>query len=234
MTSLAQLEANRANAGHSTGPTSEGGKARAARNAMRHGLLSESAVLDTEDRQAYDEHCRRLREALDARGPWEDILADRVAAQAWRLRRATWMETCILDHVMAKAADRDDAWRKHYIDTARREAREKGLDDSAVPDPNPPRPWPKAVRPCYAGAALADVMTGPNSLDVLRRYERAIERGLYQAMRELQAAQKARAEGGAEELRCHGPTSAEDRAAGVGAAPEGRAAGGGAAPGHHL
>lgn len=40
MVSALQLRANRANARHSTGPKSDAGKARAARNARRHGLSS--------------------------------------------------------------------------------------------------------------------------------------------------------------------------------------------------
>ena len=38
MTSPRKMQANRANAGHSTGPKTHAGKARSARNAHRHGL----------------------------------------------------------------------------------------------------------------------------------------------------------------------------------------------------
>jgi len=205
MASQAQIEANRANARHSTGPRTEEGKARVGRNAVRHGLLSDQACLDTEDRAAFDEHCRSMREHLRPQGPWEEALADRVAAQAWRLRRATWMETCILDNVMRDAARKEAAWRKRLRDDAVEDAREDGLEESGAP-PADARPWPRPVDTCFAGEALRPVLAGPSSLDVVRRYERSIERSLYEAMRALQAAQRARADGW-----CHVPTSAEDR-----------------------
>jgi hypothetical protein len=206
MASQAQVEANRANAQHSTGPVSEAGKARVACNAIKHGLLAGAALLDTEDAAAYREHCRSMEESLRPQGTWEEALAQRVAAQAWRLKRAMWMETSILDNALYGAVDKDSAWRERTWETRRGEAREKGLDERGVPAPLP-RPWPKAVDPYFAGEALGPVLTGPSSLDVLRRYERSIERGMYEAMRELRAAQKARAEGDAAD-RAAGPTGA--------------------------
>jgi hypothetical protein len=51
MASQAQLDANRANAQHSTGPKTEEGKAKSAANARRHGLLSASGAYFTEAEQ---------------------------------------------------------------------------------------------------------------------------------------------------------------------------------------
>jgi hypothetical protein len=53
MTSLKEIEANRRNALKSTGPTSEAGKERSRRNAMRHGLTAETVVEPLEDPEEY-------------------------------------------------------------------------------------------------------------------------------------------------------------------------------------
>jgi len=44
MTSFKQFEANRRNALKSTGPTSQQGKHRSRRNALRHGLTAETVI----------------------------------------------------------------------------------------------------------------------------------------------------------------------------------------------
>ena len=49
----AQLHANRANAQHSTGPTSESGKAKASMNALKTGLTGQTVLLPTEEPVVY-------------------------------------------------------------------------------------------------------------------------------------------------------------------------------------
>ena len=64
MPSEMQIEANRANAQHSTGPTSAAGKARAATNGLTHGLNSSPASLfaeHPEQHQAHREYTLKLR-----------------------------------------------------------------------------------------------------------------------------------------------------------------------------
>jgi hypothetical protein len=53
MTSMRQIEANRRNALRSTGPTTEEGKRRSRRNALRHGLSAETVVEIVEDINDY-------------------------------------------------------------------------------------------------------------------------------------------------------------------------------------
>jgi hypothetical protein len=53
MTSFRQIEANRRNAFLSTGLTSQAGKRRSRRNAVRHGLTAETVVDTLEDIEDY-------------------------------------------------------------------------------------------------------------------------------------------------------------------------------------
>jgi len=53
MTSIRQIEANRRNAMHSSGPTTPEGKQGSRRNAVRHGLTAETIIGALEDAEDY-------------------------------------------------------------------------------------------------------------------------------------------------------------------------------------
>jgi len=53
MTSFRQIEANRRNAGLSTGPVTEEGKRKSRQNAVRHGLTAETVIDALEDAEDY-------------------------------------------------------------------------------------------------------------------------------------------------------------------------------------
>jgi hypothetical protein len=95
-TSAAQTEANRANAKHSTGPTSDRGKTRSSQNAMRHGLTGRVVVLPTEDMEAYQKFSKELVDSLEAQTPVERQLAQTIADTQWRLNRARSFEDGML------------------------------------------------------------------------------------------------------------------------------------------
>ena len=96
MTSLKQIEANRRNALKSTGPTSEDGKQRSCRNAIRHGLTVETIVEGLEDPEDYKAFETAITADYDPQSAVERELILRLASLLWRLRRATSIETGLL------------------------------------------------------------------------------------------------------------------------------------------
>ena len=83
-----QLAANRANAQHSTGPNTPGGKKRSSQNALRHGITAQTTVMTEEDRIKHDEFCANMMADLAPVGGMETFLASSVAEEAWRLNHA--------------------------------------------------------------------------------------------------------------------------------------------------
>jgi hypothetical protein len=87
---------NRANAQHSTGPRSESGKQRSARNALTHGLTARTAVLPSEDPAAYEQHRRQFLAEYDPKTGTETQLVYELADTAWRLNRVPLLEADVL------------------------------------------------------------------------------------------------------------------------------------------
>src|SRR6202453_3790861 len=106
MASPAQITANIANAQKSSGPKTEPGKHRTRLNAYRHGLTGQICLLTAEEQQAFDHHCTGIREALAPMGALEIDLAQSIAEDHWRLKRARAIETGIfaLGHLGPLAA----------------------------------------------------------------------------------------------------------------------------------
>jgi hypothetical protein len=96
MTSSRRIEANRRNATRSTGPTTEAGKHRSRRNAVRHGLCAETVVKTVEDIHENRGFEAAVIADYDARAAVERELVLRLASLLWRLRRATAIETDLL------------------------------------------------------------------------------------------------------------------------------------------
>src|SRR5271154_5112654 len=77
---------------HSTGPKTPEGKRRCRLNAYRHGLTGQLCVFTSEEQQAYDKHCKIVLEALAPVGDFERDIAQSVADDRWRLKRARAIE----------------------------------------------------------------------------------------------------------------------------------------------
>src|SRR5438477_8964660 len=97
MTTFRQIEANRRNARHSTGPITEQGKLRSRRNAVRHGLTAETVIGALEDAEDYKAFEAAVIADYDAQSTVERELVLRLASLLWRIRRATIMETGLFE-----------------------------------------------------------------------------------------------------------------------------------------
>src|SRR3954451_6340614 len=97
MAAFKQIEANRRNARRSTGPTSEQGKLRSRRNAVRHGLTAETVIGALEDAEDYTAFEAAVIADYDAQSAVERELVLRLASLLWRIRRATTIETGLFE-----------------------------------------------------------------------------------------------------------------------------------------
>jgi hypothetical protein len=97
MTTYRQIEANRRNARHSTGPITEEGKLRSRQNAVRHGLTAETVIGALEDAEDYKAFEAAVIADYDAQSAVERELVLRLASLLWRIRRATTMETGLFE-----------------------------------------------------------------------------------------------------------------------------------------
>ena len=97
MTTEKQKTANRRNALRSTGPATPAGKAKVARNAVRHGLRSRDVLLANEDGEVFAHMQREVCFELRPEGEVETFLARRIAAGIWRLNRLLRVEAALFD-----------------------------------------------------------------------------------------------------------------------------------------
>ena len=99
--SEAQLNANRANAQHSTGATSPEGKAASARNNFRHGLTQtegDLVLLEDESKEEYSQSLAAFQDEWKPANPTEQDLVERLASKQWLRRRAMKLQKLYLAH----------------------------------------------------------------------------------------------------------------------------------------
>ena len=87
-TSVRQIEANRRNALHSTGPTTREGKQASRLNALTHGLRAKEVIIPgQEDPAEFEAILRELCEDWEPDGHTELHLVEQIGLAEWRLRR---------------------------------------------------------------------------------------------------------------------------------------------------
>ncbi len=172
-----QIDANRANAGKSTGPRTPLGKQRSKMNAVTHGLTAQSSVLPGEDRSELEALSASLMKQLKPRGVVQRIVAERVVSLAWKLRRVARAEEAAARQMEEGALRGWESQREVHEATGGKVFADLG-----------PRP-----RPRTAGALLADSFgRGGNDGRLIRltEYELKLDAALRAGMRELLRLQK--------------------------------------------
>jgi hypothetical protein len=154
--SAARAEASRRNGAKSRGPKTPEGKARSAKNALRHGLGAEQFVLlHDEDAAAFEAMADALADDLAPVGALQCLLARRLVVAAWRLERADRIER----ELFALRAERDE----------RDERDERGLGRlglALVRDGNGSRSFDTLLR--YRGSAMAELWRALRALKALQ------------------------------------------------------------------
>src|SRR5277367_5731914 len=79
----AQLNANRENAQHSTGPVSSTGKRKVSMNAIKHGFASQTVIVPAHEADSYRRHFESFREEYRPVGPTEGFLVQSLAELSW-------------------------------------------------------------------------------------------------------------------------------------------------------
>ena len=191
MTSIKQIEANRRNAGKSTGPATEAGKQRSRCNAVRHGLTAETVIGALEDAEDYKAFEAAVTADYDAQSAVERELVLRLASLLWRLRRATTMETGLFDiqaeHLRAFERDRQvkpDQRRIVYSISGQTYSRDNG-DHRQTADRDSASGESAGTDLARCFLRLANLPTYP--LDRLSRYEATLWRQAGQTVFALEA-----------------------------------------------
>src|SRR5690348_6702438 len=107
MSTQAQIAANQANAQLSTGPTSEAGRAAAARNNFRHGLTTSSEfwVLPCESQTDYLKLLAQFQQEHQPETPTEEALVQALAEHHWLRHRVMRLEEACFDYTTGQIID---------------------------------------------------------------------------------------------------------------------------------
>ena len=97
MSSQAQIDANRANAQHSTGPRTEEGKAAVSQNNLYHGLRGVFRVLPFENQEEYDLQFEYLCVQYQPQTMHEVELVEKMSQHLWMSKRALILQESCFD-----------------------------------------------------------------------------------------------------------------------------------------
>jgi hypothetical protein len=169
-----QLEANRANAKRSTGPRSQGGKARSRLNSRKHGLTAKTLILVGENADDFEQLRAEFMEEHDPQSALECELVERLAGILWRLRRVPFFEAAIMDARHYEAGE----IQMRSIDRSSAETEEEKSEEEAD--------WKKSV---HFGYALINDARWNDALGRLTRHEVTLMNALTKTLQMLMVLQ---------------------------------------------
>src|ERR1700686_2016021 len=95
-----QIDANRRNAQHSTGPRTAEGKAASSMNALKSGIDAQSSIIPGEDAAALAALTERLYQDCQPQTVIESLLVDDIVRDTWLLTRFARIDAQILIHTI--------------------------------------------------------------------------------------------------------------------------------------
>jgi hypothetical protein len=172
MATEAQLLANRRNAQKSTGPRTDEGKAAVSQNALRHGLTASRDVISSESQDQFDLYRDQFLAELDPAGPVESMLAERIVALSWRLKRVGHIQNQAID---ALNADNTPSPLAKLTQSLFSKGLSRPQDGPSVPDDT-----------LTLGRMAVKDFSNTRVLERLLMYERRIENSLHKTLLEIQ------------------------------------------------
>ena len=172
MTTEAQILANRHNAQKSTGPRTDEGKAAVSQNALRHGLTASCDVISSESQDEFDLYRDQLLAELEPAGPVESMLAERIVALSWRLKRVGRIQNQAFD---ALNADNTPSPLAKLTQSLFSKGLSRPHDGPSVPDDT-----------LALGRMAVKDFSNTRVLERLLMYERRIENSLHKTLLEIQ------------------------------------------------
>jgi hypothetical protein len=155
MSTERQKNASRANGSKSHGPATPLGKLASSRNAITHGMLSTTIVLNGESTDRFLGLLAALLEEFQPQTPFEESLIENMAVARWRQMRIWGMEKAAMEHEMRKQPE---------------------MSHSTTLDPSEHA----ATRAAIAFRTLSD---DSRSLELINRYESRYDRQYLRAHR---------------------------------------------------
>jgi hypothetical protein len=119
MASQSKSDAARENGKKSRGPVTNQGKENSSRNALKHGLTAESAVLPGESEQDFAELLEAHKDTYRPANAMEMELVRTLALTRWRLRRIASLESGLFENELALSEEEIDEEFDTISDLAR-------------------------------------------------------------------------------------------------------------------